>query len=74
MQPLPKRVWILGWISLFADVASEMVYPIIPVFLTQVVKAPVRALGAVEGFAEAIVSFMKGWSGWHSDQTSRWKR
>lgn len=71
MKPLPKRVWILGWISLFADVASEMVYPIIPVFLNKVIMAPVIALGAVEGFAEAIVSFMKGWSGWHSDQTGK---
>ncbi|HWA82100.1 MAG TPA: MFS transporter [Fimbriimonadaceae bacterium] len=71
MKPLPKRVWILGWISLFADVASEMVYPIIPVFLNRVIMAPVLDLGAVEGFAEAIVSFMKGWSGWHSDQTGK---
>ncbi len=71
VKPLPKRVWILGWISMFADVASEMVYPVIPVFLTAVVGAPVWALGGIEGFAEAIVSFMKGWSGWHSDQTGK---
>ncbi len=71
MKPLPKRVWILGWISLFADVASEMVYPIIPVFMQRVLLAPALALGAVEGFAEAIVSFMKGWSGWHSDRTGK---
>lgn len=68
---LPKRVWVLGWISFFADVASEMVYPIIPIFLTTVLKAPATALGAIEGFAEAIVSFMKGWSGWHSDRTGK---
>lgn len=71
VKPLPKRVWILGWISLFADVASEMVYPVIPIFVTAVIGAPVAALGAIEGFAEAIVSFMKGWSGWHSDQTGK---
>src|SRR5579862_3885488 len=56
---------------MFADVASEMVYPIIPVFLNKVIMAPVAALGAVEGVAEAIVSFMKGWSGWHSDQSGK---
>jgi MFS family permease len=56
---------------MFADIASEMVYPIIPIFLTAVIGAPVAMLGAIEGFAEAIVSFMKGWSGWHSDQTGR---
>lgn len=71
MRPLPKRVWILGWISLFADVASEMIYPIIPIFMNRVLMAPALALGFVEGFAEAIVSFMKGWSGWHSDQTGK---
>lgn len=71
MKPLPKRVWILGWISLFADVASEMVYPIIPIFMNQVLRAPVFALGAVEGIAESIVSFMKGFSGWHSDRTGK---
>lgn len=70
-KPLPKRVWILGWISLFADVASEMVYPIIPIFMSQVLRAPVFALGAIEGIAESIVSFMKGFSGWHSDQTGK---
>lgn len=56
---------------MFADVASEMVYPAIPIFLTAVVGAPVAALGAIEGTAEAIVSFMKGWSGWHSDRSGR---
>jgi MFS family permease len=71
VKPLPRRVWILGWISLFADVASEMIYPIIPIFMSRVLMAPVLALGFVEGFAEAIVSFMKGWSGWHSDQTGK---
>lgn len=68
---LPARVWILGWISLFADIASEMVYPIIPIYVTVVLRAPVAALGAIEGFAEAIVSFMKGWSGWHSDRSGK---
>jgi MFS family permease len=62
-------VWLLGWISLFADIASEMVYPIIPFFVTGVLKAPAVVLGAIEGLSEAIVSFMKGWSGWHSDRS-----
>jgi MFS family permease len=68
---LPRRVWLLGWISLFADVASEMVYPIIPYFVTGILKAPVWALGASEGLSEAVVSFMKGWSGWHSDRSGK---
>ena len=65
---LPSRVKQLGWISFFADVASEMAYPVLPLFLSQTLKAPALALGAVEGVAEALVSFMKGWSGWHSDR------
>lgn len=69
--PLPKRVYLLGWISLWADVASEMVYPILPIYLTTVLMAQPTMLGLVEGFAAAIVSFMKGWSGWHSDRSGK---
>jgi MFS family permease len=68
---LPKRVYLLGWISLWADVASEMVYPILPIYLTTVLMAQPSVLGLVEGFAAAIVSFMRGWSGWHSDRTGK---
>lgn len=70
-ERLPKRVFLLGWVSLFADVASEMVYPIIPIYLTTVLMAQPTVLGWVEGFAAAIVSFMKGWAGWHSDKTGK---
>jgi len=68
---LPKRVYLLGWVSLFADIASEMVYPIIPIYVTTVLMAQPTVLGAIEGFAAAIVSFMRGWSGWHSDRSGR---
>ena len=70
-RQLPKRVYLLGWISLFADIASEMVYPIIPIYVTTVLMAQPTVLGIVEGIAAAIVSFMKGWSGWHSDRSNR---
>lgn len=69
--PLPARVWQLGWISLFADISSEMAYPVLPLFLRNVLKAPVAAIGIIEGIAEAIVSILKGYSGWHSDRTGR---
>lgn len=65
---LPKVVWKLGWISFFADVASEMVYPLIPLFLTGPLGAPKWILGLVEGSAESVVSFMKAWSGIGSDR------
>lgn len=70
-QPIPKTVWKLGWISFFADISSEMAYPLIPLFLKNTLKASVGALGIIEGTAEAIVSFMKGWSGWHSDRIGK---
>lgn len=64
-------MWQLGWISFFADVSSEMAYPALPLFMNNVLKAPVAAIGLVEGVAEALVSIMKGLSGIHSDRTGR---
>lgn len=70
-QRLPEEVVKLGWISFFTDVASEMIYPVVPLFLTSVLGTPVLALGFIEGIAEAIVSVMKGVSGWHCDRIGR---
>lgn len=69
--PLPADVRKLGWISFFTDFASEMVYPVIPLFLTATLGAPVAVLGAIEGVAEAAVSVMKAASGWHSDRMGK---
>lgn len=68
---LPESIVKLGWISFFTDVASEMVYPVVPIFLTVALGAPVVVVGAIEGVAEAIVSVMKGLSGWHCDRTGK---
>ena len=70
-RALPEEVRRLGWVSFFMDVASEMVYPVVPLFLTSVLGAPVAVLGAIEGLAEVIVSVMKGVSGWHCDKLGR---
>lgn len=67
---LPPRVWRLGWISFFADVASEMAYPLVPLFLAHTLRSSAAALGLIEGCAEAVVSAIKGWSGWRSDATA----
>jgi MFS family permease len=70
-RALPVEVKRLGWVSFFMDVASEMVYPVVPLFLTSVLGAPVAVLGAIEGLAEVLVSLMKGVSGWHCDKLGR---
>ncbi len=71
MTPLPRDVRTLGWVSFWADVASEMVYPIIPIFVVGTLMAPATALGFVEGVAVAIVSMMRIWSGRASDEVGR---
>jgi len=48
---IPKNVLILGLVSFFNDTASETVYPIIPIFMTQVLKASTTVVGLVEGIA-----------------------
>ena len=71
-QPrLPRNVILLGVVSFFADVSSEMAYPFIPIFLTSVLGAPVAAVGAIEGIAESTASLMKLASGWWSDRVQR---
>ena len=63
-------MWLLGWVSLFTDMASEMVYPLLPLFLTQVLGAGAMSLGIIEGAAEAANSGLKILSGWMAD---RWR-
>jgi len=72
-SPVPgvsRNVFVLGLVSLATDVASEMPYPIIPIFLTVTLGAPVAFLGLIEGIAEGTASLMKVGSGWYSDRLS----
>ena len=64
---LNKNIVVLSITSFFADVSSEMLYPIIPIFLTSVLGVPVSILGLIEGVAESTASVMKALSGWLSD-------
>jgi len=70
---IPKNVFFLGLVSFFNDVASEMIYPIVPIFLTSVIGAPVSVLGFIEGLAEATASIMKFASGYLSDRVQKRK-
>ena len=64
---IPKNVVWLGFVSLFNDIASEMIYPIIPLFLTITLGAPMTVVGLIEGIAESTASLLKVFSGWFSD-------
>lgn len=62
-----KNVVALSVTSLLTDISSEMLYPIIPIFLTSVLGAPISILGLIEGVAEAAASILKVFSGYFSD-------
>ena len=63
-----KNVIVLGIASFFTDISSEMLYPIIPIFLTSVLGAPMSIVGLIEGVAESTASILKALSGWLSDK------
>ncbi len=65
---LSKNVRSLGWVSFFNDIASEMIYPLLPLFLNTVLGAGVVFIGLIEGMAESVSSFLKLFSGWVSDR------
>lgn len=70
-KKLPRAVWVLGWVSLLMDTASEMLYPIGPIYLTVVLGAPVGWLGVIEGLAEAVAGISKNYFGALSDALGR---
>ncbi len=63
-----RNVIILGLISCFADISSEMVYPLIPLYLTAVFGATPVLVGIIEGIAESVASLLKVFSGYISDR------
>lgn len=70
-EKLSPNVVKLGWVSLFTDISSEMLYPVVPIFLTSVLGAPMAALGLIEGLAESAANLLKIFSGWWSDRAGR---
>jgi MFS family permease len=71
LSNLPRSVWILGWVSLATDAATEAIYPLLPFFLTHVLGASAVSLGLIEGGAEAANSALKILSGRAADRTKR---
>jgi len=70
---LHRNVIALGLVSLLTDFSSEMIYPLLPVFLTAVLGAGPAALGIIEGVAETTASLLKLFSGVWSDRIGRKK-
>lgn len=70
---LGRNVYALAAVSFFTDVSSEMIYPLLPVFLSTVLGANAGFIGAIEGAAESTAALLKLASGWWSDRVRRRK-
>jgi len=73
LRALPRTVWLIGLISLVNDSASDMLYPLIPLYLASVLMAGPKAMGLIEGITEATASLLKLFSGVIVDRTRRAK-
>jgi Na+/melibiose symporter-like transporter len=67
------NVIVLGLVSFFTDLSSEMVYPLIPLYLTSVLGATPVIVGIIEGIAESLASLLKVYSGYISDRSQKKK-
>src|SRR4051812_11053559 len=68
-----RTLWLVSITSMLTDVSSEMIYPLMPLFLTQGLGASARVLGLVEGIAESLASFARIFGGAWSDRLGRRK-
>ncbi|MES2918772.1 MAG: MFS transporter [Pseudomonadota bacterium] len=72
-RPLPRGIWVLGFVSLLMDISSEMIHSLLPLFLVGTLGVSAFALGLLEGIAEATALFMKMAAGTVSDYLGRRK-
>jgi MFS family permease len=70
---LSRNTFVLACASLFADISTEMLYPVLPVFLTQILSASGSVVGLIDGVAQATQNIVQGLSGWLSDKLQRRK-
>ncbi len=68
------NVYILGAVSFFTDISSEMIFPLIPIFVTTILGAGKEILGLIEGVADSIASLLEIFSGYVSDRTGKRKQ
>ncbi len=71
---LSKNTVLLALASLFSDISTEMLYPVLPIFLTQNLKAGGSIVGIIEGIAEATKNIIQGFSGYLSDKIQKRKQ
>ncbi len=71
IRALPRTVWLVATISLFNDAASDMIYPLVPLYLASVLMAGPKALGMIEGIAEAVSSLLKLFAGVLADRSGK---
>ena len=70
MKIITRTIWVLSFVSLFNDVASEMLYPVLPVFLKSI-GFSFFLIGLLEGLAEATAGISKGYFGKMSDHSGK---
>lgn len=73
MSRIPRTVWMLGLVSLFMDLSSEIIHALLPLFLTSTLGVSVAMVGLIDGIAEATASISKVFSGYLSDRIGRRK-
>ncbi len=71
LKGISRQVFLLGLVSFFTDFASEMLYPITPIFLTAVLGASMATVGLIEGIAEVTAGLLKGYFGTLSDKLGK---
>lgn len=70
---LPRNVFVISLVSLLNDASSEIIYPLLPLFLSSMLGAPPAAIGLIEGAAESVSSLLKLFAGYVSDRRGRRK-
>lgn len=69
-----SNIFLIGLVSFFMDMSTEMIYPIIPLYLTAVLGATPAIVGVIEGVAESVASLLKVASGYIGDRYQNKKR
>jgi MFS family permease len=73
LRGIPRGIWALGFVSMLADISSEMIHSLLPVFLVSVLGASATSVGLIEGVAEATALITKIFSGTLSDYLGKRK-